>query len=100
MPATFNSTQGSASVHEIMEGAKNTEGFDSCIADVNTIKETFVFNVVYGYKCTDTITAETQCDIFNSLLIRVETADVSVQTDPESFLDKINVQIIISMLYK
>ena len=29
-----------------MEGAENTEEFDSSIADVNTIKETFVFIVV------------------------------------------------------
>ena len=91
MPTTFTGTQESASVHDTMEGAENTEEFDSSVADVNT-KRDFGTQCCFAYKYTCTTTVETQTDIFTSLHVHVETADVSVQADPESFLNKINVQ--------
>ena len=79
MPTTCTaSTQESAVVNSI-------------VADVNT-KRDFGTQCCFGYKYTCTTTVETQTDIFTSLHVHVETADVSVQADPESFLDKMNVQ--------
>ena len=82
MPTTFTGTQESTSVHDIMEGAENTEEFDSSVADVNT-KRDFGTLCCFGYKYTCTITVETRTDIFTSLHVHVEIADVSVQADPE-----------------
>ena len=72
MPTTCTaSTQESAVVNSI-------------VADVNT-KRDFGTQCCFGYKYTCTTTVETQTDIFTSLHVHVETADVSVQADPESF---------------